>query len=204
MSLINDALKRAKAAQQPSLPAPKLEFRPVSDSVPAGNSASRALLVGMLGLFLVVGLLVFRLASHTSVRSITANASSPAPVAAGVQPPTPAPLSTVQVTETPTLTTPSSPASPAPVRAAPLIAAAVTSAADQATNTAAAPEAASPKPAAPKIQAIVFDPTRPSAIINGRTVFVGGKVAGGKVLRIDQDSVTLLAAGQTNVLTLEQ
>lgn len=61
-----------------------------------------------------------------------------------------------------------------------------------------------PKPAAPvlKLQGIFYRPSRPSAMINSKTVFVGDKVAQAKVLAIDRESVTLESDGQTKVLTL--
>jgi hypothetical protein len=55
-----------------------------------------------------------------------------------------------------------------------------------------------------KLQAIFFS-TRPSAIIGGRTVFIGDKVADFKVTKIDQQTVTLLTSGgETKVLRLSQ
>ena len=203
MSLINDALKRAKAAQQPTQPAPKLEFRVVTDPVPSGSYGSRVLLVAIIGLFVMLGLVVLRMNGRTSPPLITANASAPPAAVAAVQPADTAPPS-VPAAETPPAASAPSPARPAAAPAETPLAPAVTNVENQATNTPPAAEPAPPKPPAPKVQAIVFNPTRPSAMINGRTVFVGDKVAGAKVLGIDQDSVTLVAAGQTNVLTLEQ
>src|SRR5882762_8068882 len=97
MSLINDALKRAKAAQQPVLPAPKVDLRPVSDPAPAHKHGSRALLMAVLGVFLMATLLVIRLTGRNS--SITANAASPA-VATSAQP-APAPVSNPDVPQNP-------------------------------------------------------------------------------------------------------
>jgi hypothetical protein len=203
MSLINDALKRAKAAQQPTQPA-RIEFRPVSDSTPPHRYGSFGVLMAVLGLFVMLGLLMLRMNSRSSF-TIAASTSSP-PATATIQPPSPAPLAVAEVAEKPA-TTPSPAKTTAqsapPAQPETSTVTAVTNTETQATNTATA-ESAQPKPATPKVQAIVFNPTRPSAMINGRTVFVGDKVAGAKVLGINQDSVTLLAAGQTNVLTLEQ
>jgi hypothetical protein len=78
----------------------------------------------------------------------------------------------------------------------------------QATATNAAPAADTtiavlppPKPHL-KLQAIFYRSKNPSAVINSKTVFRGDKVADAKVLAIDRESVTLWANGQTNVLTL--
>jgi hypothetical protein len=53
-----------------------------------------------------------------------------------------------------------------------------------------------------KLQAIVFDPKRPSAIISGKSVFIGDKIGDLRVLAITQESVTLVGGGQTNLLVL--
>jgi hypothetical protein len=53
-----------------------------------------------------------------------------------------------------------------------------------------------------RLQAIVFHPTRPSAIVTGRSVFVGDRVGEFRVVAIHRESVMLAGAGQTNVLTL--
>jgi hypothetical protein len=55
---------------------------------------------------------------------------------------------------------------------------------------------------APKLQAVVYDPKRPSAIISGKSVFKGDKVGEFSVVGITQESVTLVGSGQTNVLVL--
>ncbi len=62
----------------------------------------------------------------------------------------------------------------------------------------------SAKPALPKLQGIVFNPRRPSAVINGKTLFLGDRVAGFRVVAIGPDSATLVSGGQTNVLMLEE
>jgi len=54
----------------------------------------------------------------------------------------------------------------------------------------------------PKLQAVVFDPKRPSAIISGKSVFVGDKLGDLRVVAITQESVKLVGGGQTNVLVL--
>ena len=71
------------------------------------------------------------------------------------------------------------------------------------TNSPAIVEAA-PKPAPLRLQAIFWSPTRPSAMIGGKTRFVGDKLGEYRVVAIDQESATLAGAGQTNVLSLAQ
>ena len=61
-----------------------------------------------------------------------------------------------------------------------------------------------PKPAPLRLQGIFFHPKRPSAIISGKTVFIGDKVGDLRVVAIEPDGATLVGAGQTNVLSLSQ
>jgi len=65
------------------------------------------------------------------------------------------------------------------------------------TNTAAAS-----KPAPLRLQAVFYDPKRPSAIISGKTVVVGDEVQSYRVTEITVNSATLVAGVKTNVLTL--
>ena len=54
-----------------------------------------------------------------------------------------------------------------------------------------------------RLQGIFYRPNRPSVMINSKTVSVGDKVSGTKVVAVSRDSVTLEWHGETNVLTLE-
>jgi len=60
------------------------------------------------------------------------------------------------------------------------------------------------KPAPLKLQGIVFNPNRPSAVINGRTLFIGDKIRDMRVVAITPDSATLAGGGHTNVLSLAE
>jgi hypothetical protein len=54
-----------------------------------------------------------------------------------------------------------------------------------------------------RLQGIFYNPTRPSAVINGNTVFVGEKVAGWSVTAISNKTVTLQnGSGGTNTLSM--
>jgi hypothetical protein len=53
-----------------------------------------------------------------------------------------------------------------------------------------------------RIQGIIFNRT-PSAIINGKTVFVGDSVRGARVVAIQRDAVTLQAAEEKIILALK-
>jgi hypothetical protein len=63
--------------------------------------------------------------------------------------------------------------------------------------------APAPAPAPPKLQAIFFDPTHPSAIVSGQTLFVGDRLGKFHVTAITQTKVTLANAARTIVLSLE-
>jgi hypothetical protein len=63
-------------------------------------------------------------------------------------------------------------------------------------------EAPLPAPPAIRLQAIVFHPTRPSAMINGKTLFLGDMLGEMQLVAIGRESATLVGAGQTNLLTL--
>jgi hypothetical protein len=55
-----------------------------------------------------------------------------------------------------------------------------------------------------RLQAILYNSTRSSAIVNGKTVFIGEQVAGWTVKAIESKSVTLQnASGKTNMLWLK-
>jgi hypothetical protein len=53
-----------------------------------------------------------------------------------------------------------------------------------------------------KLQGLIWDPQRPSVVINGKSLFVGEKVDRAKVTAIDEESVTVVWNGQQRVLTL--
>lgn len=60
-----------------------------------------------------------------------------------------------------------------------------------------------PKPPEPKLEGILFAASRPCAIVNGRTVFVGDFVGKFRVAAILKDSVTLHDKTETKVLSLK-
>ena len=53
-----------------------------------------------------------------------------------------------------------------------------------------------------KLQGIVYDKVKPSAIINGRTYFVGDEVRDAKVVSIEQSEVVVELMGQNRTLRL--
>jgi hypothetical protein len=227
MSLINDALKRAKEAQQqtPPLQSAGLRFQPVEPAERARRGLGLSLpfaLAGfvLLGLFLVWQVAQYRgqssLSSKPEQTTLAAAPATPAPI----QQPPPATASPppaqpgLAPANLPPSSVPAAPAKvasspPPPIRAASdnpdatgaLATTAVVVTQDQpATNTPAPLEP--PKPAPPKLQAILFNPTRPSVMISGKTLFVGDSIGDYRISAIGQNSATLAGLGQTNVLNL--
>jgi hypothetical protein len=208
MSLINDALRRAKDAQQqaPPPPSPDLPFRPVE---PAPQRARRGpgllLTLTLAAVALFTLLFVCQWVQPRDLTGLTAVNARTAPVARATPTPTPVSASVEADTPTPALATqpgsatqPNSP--PSPATNAPVADAQES----EATNTAAVTPPPPPKPAPLRLQAIVFNPRRPSAMISGKTLFVGDKLGDLRVVAIDQQSATLAGAGQTNILSLSE
>jgi len=207
MSLINDALKRAKVAQQNAAPVtvPLLQLRPIEpDPSPMPERPTGRLLpVGIVLATLVVLFFAWPFfQSGNPPQVVTAKARSAAPVSAvpaaraTVSPSAPAPNSR------PGITVAAAPQelSPAPV---PLQ---TTGSGTAPTETVATQTEAAAPPAPPplRLQAIIFNPRHPSAVLNGRTVFLGDRCGSFRVARISRTSVTLIGPGQTNLLELLQ
>jgi len=219
MSLINDALRRAKQAQPaPSAPSPST-LRPVEQ--PPQSNRHGALLPVSLGAVALLILLSVWMLSRRDGSSGPAQPHSSLAVAARTLP---------QPDTTPVASEPD--AQPAAATAT------VSTAGGAATLSKSGPEttpvskeqsagsasgatvpsgsaepidtnhlvtAEPPMPALPplKLQGITFNPKRPSAMINGRVVFIGDKVRDLRVMTIRRDEVVLAGSGQTNALSLE-
>ncbi len=225
MSLINDALKRAKQAQQKNPPPPDagLQFRPVEPGRDRNERPGTLMPVVLTVMVAVTAILLwqaFRTRDSIQQSPNVAN-TSPAlqPEAIG-----PAPASK-PAASAPTTASPPAPAAqpiaegkPAAITASATPQASVAqtantasppvSAAGETTSTNNAPvavnEPAPPKPAPLKLQGIFYRPDRPAAVISGKTLFIGDRVGEFRVVAISQASVTVAGAGQTNVLSLEQ
>jgi cytoskeletal protein RodZ len=220
MSLVNDALRRAKEAQQQAAPPPpsQMQFRPVEP----GQQVRRGLGFIMPATLAVVALLLLVLAwrwtqehkmagprevravTPTEVQTTAAPQLVPAPTAATRTAPPSEPSATAK-SELPSTPAPGMPdAAGASESAATAGPAAAKESENEATNSAAIAPAPAPKPPPLRLQAIVFNPKHPSALINGKTLFLGDKLGDARVVAIDQDSATLVGAGQTNVLSLPE
>lgn len=188
MSLINDALKRAKAAQKSDPPSggPPLEFRPVE---PGQGPPKQPLW------FFVAGVVAVIVIATIAWKVFSKNEQPPLKVEAkGVLAPTNSDSGPASASA-PAGKGPIPPPEPKPTTYQPR-----TQAIAGAISVAATEPSA---PAPPKLQGIVFHPTRPSAVISGKTVFVGDKAGDFRVIAIKRDSVTLVSATATNVLTFE-
>lgn len=201
MSLINDALKRAKEAQEVNpTPPPPLPFRAADPAPPRKSPLPVILVCVVVAVFLMGGLLVamtlVKRASASQVVTATQLSDpvqpSPAPE---VSPDSGTPMSVSAVSpEVPFASAPDSLAGDAPIpdpSPATVIESAVV-----------APVEA-PQPPVLKLQGIFYNPDRPSAIVNGKTVFLGNSVGELRVLAITRETVTLGSATQTNVLALD-
>ncbi len=224
MSLINEALKRAKQAHSQNLP-PKASvppMRPVEPEQPAPAKGFGAVVPIGLAVVAVAGILIFFLIWKRDSSSGSSVASVPLPVAARTPEREPAASATrpsnasASVTTANAASTPVSMAeehSPAAPMGTPHSLAASGSGATNPTIPAAesvdsnhlagAAGPSTPAPAPLKLQSIVFNPRRPSAMINGHIVFVGDHIRELQVMAIHRDDVLLVGGGNTNLLSLD-
>jgi len=175
MSLINDALKRAKDAQQnspPSAPAPQLPPAAVAPAEKSGMGMTVPLIIAVCaigGLFFV-----WQNRQKTAARESAVEPKPAAPIPVVSQPKPPVQPAAISM-PAPVAPVPKAPA-PVPVASAPPL----------------------------KLQAIFFAPGRSTAIINGKTVRVGNTFRGYRVTAITEASATLVSGTETNVMTLDQ
>jgi hypothetical protein len=215
MSLINDALKRAKQAQQDAPPAdPVTQFRPVEPAIQPARHGLGLILPISLGLVALLALLLLWELSRRGSSPSPAAANSPLNVAARALP-------SEQAAPVPAAESPSSPVTRPVASSTTSVKPTVASVPDSSGNsngsipntnlTATASDitdsnrvsGAELPPAPLKLQGIVYNPHRPSALINGRVVFVGDRVRDLKVTAIHASDVLLTGEGRTNLLSLE-
>lgn len=187
MSQINDALKRAQNAQQSTPPpghGPHLP--PAAPDQAATRGIGLALPFAFVAIALLGLLLVWEI-RHTRAGQNTASTGSQVAAVA-----TPAPENSSKPAA------PEASPNPAPAATAPT---AVPPAPQPAM-----PPAPPPAPAPPplKLQAVLFSGRNSTALINGKTVMAGDRVAEYHVSAINERSVTLISATRTNVLVLNQ
>jgi hypothetical protein len=211
MSLINDALKRARDAQAqapPPPPASTPEFRPVEPAQMVRPGPSLTLIVTACIALILGGLLMWQwLSKSPPTKPVPAKA---APAEAPSLPPT----TTANASMPPPASVPTKTPQPPPPIQANLVANAAPPTSEISTSAIAAVQQSAPlsvpviepapKLTPPRLQAIVYRRTRPSAMISGKTLFVGDKFGDLRVVAISADSATLVGGGQTNVLILPQ
>lgn len=187
MSLINDALQRAKQQTAQPTPPSHLQLRPMEPTQPerkrSGITVSIVATILIITVALVSGWFQRNRTAMRQAQAVAAN-SVPQPTMAVAPTPVPAPVKAVE---------------PSPAAEASTLA-------DKAEGLKppAAPVETVPKAPAIKLQAILFNNARPSAIINGKTVYVGNHFGEFQVAAITQTSATLISARQTNILSFEE
>ncbi len=220
MSLINDALKRAKQAQHPARPAePTLQFRPV-DPPPAQtarHSVGLLMPVGLTGIALLGLVLVWELRERgahqepAAAKQIVATETIRARPIAATTEAEPTSASTAATAaplpSSATVTAPVQPKANIPgdaVQAAPPTVPTPATSSPSSSNVTSIAEIEAPKPPKLKLHSIIFGSSRPSAMINGRPLFIGDHIGDFRVIAISPDSATLVGAGQTNILSLSE
>jgi len=191
MSLINDALKKAK--QAPKVAPPPSRFRTAAHHESHHGSA----------VLLTAGLAIFAAGLGAALMWFGVKAREPVIVHAAVKsveqaaPNSSSALDMLSAAPSSSTSVPTKDSGLLPVH----------------TETAAlnsdAVEMASPSipvetapPVWPKLQGIFYATRNPSAVLNGKSVFIGGRVGEFVVAAIERQSVTVVGAGLTNVLSL--
>lgn len=218
MSLINDALKRAKQAQQKQ-PPPATAGAPLrAVEAPRPARASRSLLLPVLlaALLMLVAVLVavfVLVIGRGSGRNQMAKPVSPQTTPTSTQPaaakPTVVALPPKPTTETPAVAAAKVAAPPPkPVVTNPVVPVAETPPAQTVAKVEPPKPPAvvnvPPPPPLPKLQGILFNPARPTALFNGKSVIVGGRIGEYTVVSITRQAVAVERAGRTNLLTMEE
>ena len=212
MSLINDALKRAREAQQhaptPEVPAPQLRAED-----PERHTRHNLVLLVPAGLALLAlaGLIfVWQVSRRHADADVPQVAAKTPPGDQPVASPTPTPpVPPSHVPET----HPSSTATDAGSATVPTNSQVATPVENPKPASESAPSAPAvavvapePPPAKPppKLQGIVFNPRRPSALIDGKTLFIGDRFGEFTLIKLTANTATLAGKGVTNVLSLPE
>jgi len=212
MSLINDALKRAKQAQQKITPASAAgSLRPAGPA--RAVNAPRSLLLPILAaaMLVSVGSILIVVAFSRGFRSKTDEPLTDLPAASSSKDDPGAVAMLSQATADSRATSSSVPpgafqATQANNAQSPTtVPTVVTQSVLMAKSSNAAPVTLTlPEPELPKLQGILFNPARPTAFLNGKSVVVGGRAGEFTVVAITKLAVTVERAGQTNVLVMEE
>lgn len=227
MSLINEALKRAKEVQarprasDHSSPPLQPVLEPASSNPVTWVIAAAAVLI-LFAAFWCFSLwwrgsraVAPALVASARVANPAPKAVQPAPAAAPASAQTAlAPAESTSANQAKTVSTNlSALTEAAPVTAAVETNLAVTALNEQTLSTNATPVAAAvdaPTSAADeavlstlKLQGIFYRAARPSALINGQALFIGDQIGGAKLIAVDRQSVRVLLNGRTNVVSMK-
>jgi hypothetical protein len=211
MSLINDALKRAKQAQQqnPFGGQPAVPLQPV-DYARRPNYFLRSL-VALLAVATLAcsGWFFWKWWSSRGERRSVVVAVNEAKAESAAQskarPQSSPRKSAIQVSTNIVVRTnvAVTPKLEADARSAPTNASIATSQTTAAAPAAATEPAAPPSPFADlKLRSIIYREDKPAAVINGDMLYVGDEIRGARVVRIERSSVTVERKGETNELRL--
>jgi MSHA biogenesis protein MshK len=211
MSLINDALKRAKQAQQqnPFGGQPTVPLQPV-DYARRPNYFLRSL-VALLSLVTLAcsGWFFWKWWSSNGGRRSVVVAVTEAKAESAAQskarPQSSPHKSAIQVSTNIVVRTnvAVTPKPEADVRSAPTNASISTPQTSAAAPAPATGPAAPPSPLADlKLRSIMYREEKPAAVINGEMLHVGDEIRGARVVRIERNSVTVERNGETNELRL--
>jgi hypothetical protein len=187
MSMINDALKRAQNAQPKAVSADGPAMQAVEAARHPGKGVDVVMVLLIVTILSLAGVLIFawyHAGTQFTVRARTTDTT--ANVAAAIPAPKPA------------VSKPSIASNAVANVVAPVAAVIPT------TNAAAvAPQPPKPAPFVFKLQGVMFGTRNPSALINGKTVFVGERIADARVVAIGHDTATIITAdGKTKLLDL--
>jgi len=189
MSLINDALKRARKGQEENPPVsdPAAPMQPVEPRQPVGLPVY---FIPVL-LFIVAGACFFLIKGWDARRQA---GLYPQPVTIQARELEPKPAGAAEKEY------------PIPAnRNFSINDASPSRAAQQSVAAGSAPHGNAPEGTSPsfKLQGIFYSAKSPSAVINSKTVYVGYTIGNATVKAIGRQSVTLLESGETKVLTLQ-
>jgi hypothetical protein len=206
MSLVNDALKKARQARPADSASARgpdfLPPQPVSQS--RRTRQSLPLKIGFAAVVAIAVVLFWEWSRGSASLVVRAHAP-PAPTLADA----PATLSDVSIAPSNAIASaPVTVADPAPTNSLPPAPVQLAVAAQPPIpNPIPAPEAAPvPEEAAPdlKLQGIFYEPRRPAAVINGSIVHVGSQVDDARVVAIDLRSATVRTpSGRNYILRME-
>lgn len=191
MSLINDALRRAK--QQTSQPAPvsSLQLRPLEPARESHSVSPRTFpLVFITVTIVAIALVITRC---LNIGGPTATPHRPVPLSK----PTPSAKAVASIVTEKT-------SAPIKVEAVPPAESHAEISLPQTSLPAMNVEPPAPRPLPLRLQAIFFNTDQPSALVSGKTVFAGSRLGEFQVAAISPETVMLINGSKTNLLRFNE